>query len=178
MTKKVLFALLALVFSSVAFAQHDKYGDWKQDKNGSVYLNSTSSDPTKSYVQTSHISVGTWQGKKQLYVCLIGGPIPKEVGRVGEEPIVEIEMSFDNGEYGYFTFIRQTNSSDYDITFGNLYMFVLYDRFRKTIVYDGTNMLNQMTNKQTLKIRYKVKNGSIKTETFNLEGLDAILELF
>lgn len=88
-------------------------------------------------------------------------------------PIVEIEMAFDNGEFGYFTFVELFRTSDHSAN----YSFIIFDRFKKTINYDATSMLKQMANKQTLKIRYKLKSGSIKTQTFSLEGLDAILEM-
>lgn len=88
-------------------------------------------------------------------------------------PIVEIEMAFDNGEFGYFTFNELSRISDHSAH----YLFIIFDRFKKTINYDATSMLKQMANKQTLKIRYKLKSGSIKTQTFSLEGLDAILEM-
>lgn len=173
MTKKVLFAIFALMFSTVAFAQHDKYGDWRRDEAGLFYLNSTSSNPDDDNFYTNSI----WIGDNNLYLNLVGGPVPKEVGKDGKNPIVEIEMSFNNGEYIYFTFTKYTGLSDGDPKLGNIYKYVLYDRFKKTTVYDATNMLKQMANKQTLKVRYKVKNGSTIIQMFNLEGLDAILEL-
>ena len=42
---------------------------------------------------------------------------------------------------------------------------------------DKKSIIKQMANKRTLRVRYKLTNGTTETETFNLEGLDAILEL-
>lgn len=174
MSKKVLIALFALVFSSVAFAQHDQYGEWKQDKDGSIYLKSTTSNLNSSFAQTNSIQVSAWNGEMALVLWIAGAP--KEIGKggAGDYPIVEMEMAFDNGEYGYFTFMDAMPNWKVDY---HAYHYVLYDRFKKTLVVDATGFLKQMANKRILKVRYKLKNGSTETQTFNLEGLDAILEL-
>lgn len=81
-------------------------------------------------------------------------------------PIIEMEMSFDNGEYNYFNF-RQ---------FLDHFCFVIYDRFKGTTNQNAKNMLKQMATKNKLTIRYKNKKGSTQTYTFNLEGLEALLD--
>ena len=178
MTKKVLLALVALMFASVAFAQHDQDGEWKRVEN-SIRLFSTNSSPNADIIHDNNICVGYWQGKLQLYVSINGQATPTVVGSDEEGgKIVEIEMSFDDGEYGYFTFTQSTSFGDNNAQFINMYRYVLFDRFRKTVVRDANSMLKQMASKRTLTVRYKTKNGSTKTSTFNLEGLDAILELF
>ena len=172
--KKILFAFLTLMFSSVVFAQHDQYGEWEMIKDGDFYLKSTTSNSSKSYKETSSMEVYANHGDLYLTFWLNG--TPKEIDKLetqfGVHSVVEMEMSFDNGEYGFFTF------EDLLTGFKNgyhSYVYTRYDRFKKTSVWEATSFLKQMANKRTLKIRYKY--GSIETQTFNLEGLDAILEL-
>lgn len=165
MAKKTLFALIALMLGSVASAQHDQYGKWQLSDQGMVFLSSTTSEDNV-------LSIEYGQGKYFFFFHLYGALDPKVVGHDGKTPIVEIEMAFDNTDYGYFTF---REGADFSTHF--YYEYVTYDRFRGTVVKDATSIVKQMTNKQTLTIRYKLKNGSTITQTFKLEGLDAILEV-
>lgn len=125
--------------------------------------------PTTLYIQNENFI--------SLHLVLDFGASLSVIGKTEppmNNPIVEIEMAFDNGEFGYFTFVELSRIS---LNHSANYLFIIFDRFKKTINYDATSMLKQMANKQTLKIRYKLKSGSIKTQTFSLEGLDAILEM-
>ena len=180
MTKKILFALIALMFASAASAQHDQYGEWQ------IYETSygTSNIYKYYYLKAAGYQGGDMNSPTTLYLNK-GGDLnlvfvldddasPSVVGvtKFGNHPIVEFEMAFDNGGFGYFTFAELTRLN------GSVpYSFVVFDRFKKTEKWDSAGMLKQMANKQRLYVRYKTKNGFYKTKTFNLEGLDAILEL-
>lgn len=171
MSKKVLFTLLALMFTSSLFAQHDQYGAWKKERILSVdnyYLKSTSSnqnaplaDPVTLYIDSeSH----------RLKFFLDDDCILHEIGKSKSYygwPVVELEMSFDDGEYNYFTFLKAHN----------ILSFIVFDRFKGIENLDATNMIKQMANKSLLSIRYKLKDGSTKIQRFNLEGLEALLDV-
>lgn len=186
MIKKVIIALFALVFSSVAFAQHDQYGEWAWPSMDGipnpVWLKAIGSDrhsnnstPTTLYLE--------FDGNTSLMCFFLeeqASPETIDWDKGANLPIVEMEFSFDNGDFNYFKFIRNPDFWDavkegYQGTTG--YQFVSADRFKGATNYNATSMLKQMSNKRKLKIRYKVKDGSSHTETFKLEGLEAILEV-
>lgn len=104
----------------------------------------------------------------------------KAIDYVDNKPVIEMELSFDNGDFMYYKFIKVEDydgEPKYGLPSSKTFQFVMGDRYRQTISFDATKMIKQMANKRTVTIRYKVKNGAMKTETFRLEGLEAILEV-
>lgn len=187
MSKKVLIVLIALMLGSVASAQHDQYGDWSWSSMDGipnpVWLKSTSYDPNRydnnSYLPTTLYLEFNGNISEMRFV-LDGNATPKAIDYYDNKPIVEMELSFDNGEFMYYKFIKVEDFSGepkYGLPSSITYQFVISDRYRQTISFDASKMLKQMANKGTATIRYKDKNEAMKTETFNLEGLESILEI-
>lgn len=186
MEKKILFTLVALMLASAVSAQHDQYGDWgwpsMDGTPNPVWLKSTSYNPNAysdaSYLPTTlYLEFGNIS---EMRFVLEGEAAPKAFDYYEGKPIVEMELSFDNGDFMYYKFIKveeNPGTPQYGLPSSITFQFVISDRYRQTISFDATNMLKQMANKRTVSIRYKVKNGAMKTETFKLEGLEAILDI-
>lgn len=177
MSKKVLFALLSLMLATAASAQHDQYGKWvwpdMDDIPNPVWLKSTSYNPN-TYGDYSYLPTTLYLefGNTSKMCFVLEGSADPSTG--------EMEMSFDNGDFMYYKFIKVeefNGDPKYGLPSSKTFQFVVGDRYRKTINHDATNMLKQMANKRTVTIRYQTKSGSTKTETFKLEGLEAILEV-
>ena len=175
---------MALMFTSATFAQHDQYGKWKwtNDDRGFIWLKSNSTNPNGTkpagpmyYPTTLMISYAKDDPKEQcLYFVLENDASPIIVDSMYGDAIVEMELSFDNGENGHFKFRYNNHYMDKSY---KVYQFVITDRFRRTFAYYATSLLKQMKNKNTLTLTYKVSNGSTRTQVFNLEGLEALLEI-
>lgn len=182
MEKKILFTLVALMLASAVSAQHDQYGNWLwpggMDVPNPIWLPSTSSNKGASYLPTTlYLEFGNIS---EMRFVLEGDAAPNAVDYYENKPIAEMELSFDNGDFMYYKFVRVEESKGFPedgIPPTKTFQFVISDRYRQTISFDATNMLKQMANKRTASIRYKVKNGAMKTETFKLEGLEAILDI-
>lgn len=184
MSKKLLFALLALMFSTVAFAQHDQYGKWQFEDAELArvfWLKSESCNPNGSQYGPTTLTITSPKDDPMLFLTLTlkKNSVASRTEKIDDfdddaskHEVMELELSFDNGDYGYFKF-----AYDYQIVEYNDYTYLTTDRFRRTYNYDATSIIKQMANKRTLRVRYKLTNGTTETETFNLEGLDAILEL-
>ena len=171
------------MFSSAVFAQHDQYGKWKWDKYGDYWLKSSDSYQKVGFMTPTTLRLFDYKNGIIHLSLIIEYNANFEVidqrshSNNSSEiyDIVEIPLSFDDGETIHLKFER-SNKSVGDETYGICYDYIVYDRLKKTANMDATNILKQMAEKKKLTVQYKLKNGSTRTKTFYLEGLEAILE--
>ena len=170
----------------IASAQHDQYGNWVWPSMDGipnpVWLKSTSYNPNRygdyAYLPTTlYLEFGNIS---EMRFVLDGDANPKAIDYYDNKPIVEMELSFDNGEFMYYKFIKveeYPGTPEDGLPSSITFQFVISDRYKQTISFDATKMLKQMANKSSATIKYKDKNGTMKTDTFKLEGLESILEI-
>lgn len=175
--KKIFLIALVCMIAQTIQAQHDQYGKWVwPDMDGipnPVWLKSTSYNQN-AYGDYSYLPTTLYLefGNTSKMCFVLEGDADPTTG--------EMELSFDNGDFMFYKFVKVEEfkgEPKYGLPSSTTFQFVVGDRYKKTINYDATNMLKQMANKRTATIRYKTKKGTMKTETFRLEGLEAILEV-